>query len=685
MPQATIAERPIAPAGVVASSAAGKSASLDAAGISAELKRLQSSADGLASGDAQSRLQKYGLNAIEAHEESRWQKLLGYFWGPIPWMIEAAALISLARRDWADFAVVGGLLLYNAAVGFWQDSKAANALAALKKGLALKARVRRDGAWTNIDATQLVPGDVVSVSGGEILPADLLLLDGKYLSVDQAALTGESLPVSKKVGDGAYSGSIAKQGAMTGLVTATGNSTFFGRTAKLVATAGAKSHAEQAVLRIGDFLIMLAVALAVVLVGTQVWHDIVAGGAWSWTAVGLIAQFVLVLLVASVPVAMPAVMSVTMALGALALSKQKAIVSRLSAIEELAGVDVLCSDKTGTLTLNRLTLQDPIAFGKVGRDDLVLGAALASQRQSEDAIDQAVIKALPDPNVLEKYKQVDFVPFDPVNKKTVGVVTGPDGRKLHYAKGAPQAIAALCRLDADAVRDYDGKVAELASRGTRALGVAKSEDDGHSWTLLGILPLLDPPRPDAKHTIEEAEKLGLSVKMVTGDDVAIGGEISRQLGLGEHLLVASEVFAKEVDPNNIPIDAARAVERADGFGRVFPEHKFEIVKALQQRGHIVAMTGDGVNDAPALKQLWCGGQRRHRCRAQRSSADPNGAGPVDDRKRAGAVPPDLRADHQLRLLPHRHDPRHHVRRGAGQPGVRLQALDGHHDRGSGLA
>jgi H+-transporting ATPase len=606
MSQAVVAERPTAPSGAGAAAAAAKTATLDAAGIAQELKRLGSSPEGLSAAEAQSRLAKYGPNLVEAREESLWHKLLGYFWGPIPWMIEAAALISLARQDWPDFLVVGGLLLYNAAVGFWQDSKAANALAALKKGLALKARVRRDAAWTSIDATQLVPGDVVSVSGGEIIPADVQLMEGDYLSVDQAALTGESLPVSKKVGDRAYSGSVAKQGAMTGLVTATGNFTFFGRTAKLVASAGATSHAEQAVLRIGDFLIVLAAALAAVLVGTQVWQDIVASGTWDWAVAGSIAQFVLVLLVASVPVAMPAVMSVTMALGALALSKQKAIVSRLSAIEELAGVDVLCSDKTGTLTMNQLTLQDPIPFGKAGRDDLVLAAALASQRQGEDAIDQAVIKGLSSPAALDKYESVDFVPFDPVNKKTVGVVTGPDGKKLHFVKGAPQVIAALCRLDADTSRDYDAKVQELASQGTRALGVAKSENDGQNWTLLGILPLLDPPRPDAQSTIQRTEKLGLSVKMVTGDDVAIGGEISRQLGLGEHLLVASDVFPKDVDPNRIPMNAAQAVERADGFGRVFPQHKFEIVKALQERGHIVAMTGDGVNDAPALKQADCG-------------------------------------------------------------------------------
>lgn len=602
---------PQPPAAAPPAAAAHGDGPFDAAGIQAKFAELGASPDGLSAQEAAQRLEKFGPNAIHAQEESRWHKLLGYFWGPIPWMIEAAALISLARRDWPDFFVVTGLLLYNAAVGFWQDNKAASALAALKQGLALKARVRRGGAWSDVDAADLVPGDVVTVAGGEILPADLVLVDGKYLSVDQAALTGESLPVSKKVGDVGYSGSIARQGTMTGLVTATGNATFFGRTAKLVAAAGTKSHAEQAVLRIGDFLILLAAILALVLVFTQVWRDVAASGSWQWIEAGKIAQFVLVLLVASVPVAMPAVMSVTMALGALALSKQKAIVSRLSSIEELAGVDVLCSDKTGTLTMNQLALNEVIPFGDVKPDDLLLGAALASQRQSADAIDKAVLGALKDQKVLDAYKSVDFVPFDPVNKKTVGIVTGPDGKTIQFAKGAPQAVAALCGMEEKAgdgaAKAYFDKVSELASHGIRALGAARSDDEGKSWTLLGLLALLDPPRADAKATIAEARRLGLDVKMVTGDDVAIGAEISRQLGIGSNLVVASEVFdPARATPTSIPVDAARAVEAADGFGRVFPEHKFEIVKALQERGHIVAMTGDGVNDAPALKQADCG-------------------------------------------------------------------------------
>jgi len=400
---------------------------LDAAAIDTELKSLNATPKGLSSAESAARLARFGRNAIVAKTESIWKKLATYFWGPLPWMIEAAALISLLRRDWSDFAVVGGLLIYNAAVGFWQDFKATNALDALKKGLAPKARVLRDGKWVSIDATDLVPGDVVNVTAGQIVPADILLIDGEYLTVDQSALTGESLPVSKKVGDAAYSGGIAKQGDMTGVVEKTGNNTFFGRTAKLVASAGSASHSQRAVLQIGDFLILVAFALALVLVGVEVYRHIVIAPSWDLSVVGSIAQFVLILLVASIPVALPAVMSVTMAIGAYALSKQKAILSRLSAIEELAGVDVLCSDKTGTLTLNQLTVDADIPFGSAKPTDVLTAAALATQTSSEDPIGLAVLHALKDKSALAGVKQTAFVPFDPVNKRTVATVTDAKG------------------------------------------------------------------------------------------------------------------------------------------------------------------------------------------------------------------------------------------------------------------
>jgi H+-transporting ATPase len=561
---------------------------------------------GLSTAEAQQRLAKYGPNALVEKEVSLARKLLGHFTGPIAFMIEAAAIVSAVIGHWSDFAIITGLLFFNAALEFWQDRKASNALAALKKGLAPEATVMRDGKWLTVQAATLVPGDIVKIRLGVIVPADLRLVGGDYASIDQAALTGESLPAAKKVGDEAYSGSVVKQGEMQGVVVATGADTFFGRTAKLVAGAGAVSHAQKAMFEIGNFLIVVAVALALIMVVVKVYHDIVVSDDWDLEQALGILQFVLVLLVASIPVAMPAVFSITMALGALALSKQKAIVSKLSAIEEMAGVDILCSDKTGTLTKNQLTLGDPILFSATSAQDCILAAALASKIEDRDAIDTAVIDALKDRKALDTFKPVKFLPFDPVTKRTEATVTEPQGKTIVVTKGAPQVIVDLAKPSVDVAQRVKTTVDELAAKGSRALGVARSEDGGHTWSLLGILPMFDPPRDDSKRTIELVNAKGVRVKMVTGDDTAIAIETARQLGMGTHIIPAADVFPKDMDPNNVPTDIADAIERADGFARVFPEHKYAIVKALQARGHLVAMTGDGVNDAPALKQADCG-------------------------------------------------------------------------------
>lgn len=554
--------------------------------------KLESSPQGLSTAEAESRLAQYGPNALEEKRVNPILKFLGYFWGPIPWMIEIAAVLSAIVRHWADFVIILILLVFNALVGFWQEYKAANALEALKKQLALKARALRDGKWQDLPASQLVPGDVIRLRLGVIIPADVKLFDGEFLSVDQSALTGESLPVTKKIGDAAYSGSIAKQGEMVALVTSTGSNTFFGRTAKLVQAAGAASHFQKAVLQIGDYLIYLSVGLVVVLVLVQLERG---------DRILTLLQFALILTVASIPVALPAVLSVTMAVGALALSKMKAIVTRLESIEEMAGIDILCSDKTGTLTQNKLTLGDPIVFGARDSQELILYGSLASKEEDQDPIDLAVLGGLKDMKALQGYTQVKFVPFDPVHKKTESTIKDSQNRVFKAAKGAPQVILDLCHLDPDTASKAHKVVDDLAAKGYRTLGVARS-DKGDSWDFLGILPLLDPPREDSAATIAEAKKHGIEIKMVTGDDVAIGREIARKIGLGDDIQPATKIFHEDVDVNHLSTDAIDQIEKAAGYARVFPEHKYGIVRALQSRGHLVGMTGDGVNDAPAIKQ-----------------------------------------------------------------------------------
>jgi H+-transporting ATPase len=555
-------------------------------------EKLGTSPKGLSASEAKKRREEYGFNTIAEKKVNPLLKLLGYFWGPIPWMIEVAAALSMIVRHWADFFIIIALLAFNALVGFWQEYQAGNAVEALKKKLALNSRALRDGKWQQINAKELVPGDIIRLRLGDVIPADAMLFDGEYLSVDQSALTGESLPVNKTTGDSAFSGSIAKQGEMLGLVTATGNDTYFGKTAKLVASAKPVSHFQKAVLHIGDYLIYLSLGLVAALILVQLFRG---------TALLELVQFALILTVASIPVAMPAVLSVTMALGALTLSKLKAIVSRLESIEEMAGMDILCSDKTGTLTQNKLTLGDPLILGAKDSQEVILSAALAAKPEDQDAIDLAVIGGLEDQNVLNSYEQLKFVPFDPVGKRTEATIKGSGGNPFKVTKGAPQVILELAQIDQNTRAKAEQAIGDFAVKGYRTLGVARAEDSG-PWQFLGILPLYDPPREDSAETISQARNHGIAVKMVTGDNLAIAAEIAGQLGLGKTIYAADKLLKSDKETTRMAADTAEKVEQADGFAQVFPEHKYGIVKALQARGHIVGMTGDGVNDAPALKQ-----------------------------------------------------------------------------------
>jgi H+-transporting ATPase len=563
--------------------------------LEAHLQQLGFSRDGLTSEEAERRLQKYGPNELPEKGRNPIRKFFSYFWGPIPIMIEIAAVLSAVLRHWPDFGVILALLFMNAIVGFREEYQAGNAVAALKQRLALQSSVRRDRHWQVVPSRELVPGDLVRLHAGVVVPADTRLLEAGPLQIDQSALTGESLPVDRGVGEVAYSGSLVKKGEADAVVYATGGSAFFGKTATLVEEAGqSRSHFERAVIKIADYLILVALFLALIILVVSLFrHEKFLE----------VLQFTLVLTIAAVPVAMPAVLSVTMALGARTLTAKQAIVTRLSAVEEMAGVDVLCSDKTGTLTQNRLEAGQPFLLDQATpAEQVMLVAALASREEDQDPIDLAVLGSLPDSAALGDFTVSDFVPFDAVRKMTEAQVAGPDGTSFKVAKGAPQVILALDPAHEGIRARVDEAIEGFAARGFRSLGVARS-DDGGAYRFLGILPLYDPVREDSRDTIQAAREMGLDVKMITGDQVAIAREIAGQLGLSDNILGPEALeSAQSGDDSSL----AATITHAGGFAQVFPEHKYRIVRVLQRTGHIVGMTGDGVNDAPALKQADAG-------------------------------------------------------------------------------
>ncbi len=570
---------------------------------------LEYAKTGLSSEEVTRKLQKYGPNEIPEKKNSPFRKFLGYFWGPIPWMIEIASILSIIIQHYDDFAIIFTLLIVNAVVGFWQERKADNAIELLKKRLAPKARVLRDSSWHEIPSRELVPGDIVRVRLGDIIPADVKLMKGTYLLADESALTGESLPVEKHVSDVAYAGAIVRQGEMDAYVVATGISSFFGKTAKLVSEARTISHFQKAVIRIGNYLIILAAIMV---------SAVAIAALFRHVNPLVILQFALVLVVASIPVALPAVLTVTMAVGAIVLAKKEAIVSKLVSIEEMAGVDVLCSDKTGTITKNELTIADAQALGKFEVDDSLLYGTLASREENHDPIDDAVIAKAKSihtvADVLSRYSVVDFKPFDPVSKRTEATVESRDGGRFKVAKGAPQVVLSLVSNKTEIEDRVNEIVSTFASKGYRSLGVIEGDEKGN-WQYVGLLAIYDPPREDSAETIKTAQKMGLQVKMVTGDHIAIAKQIAQEVNLGTNIVLASS-FTDRPDS-----EAEGIIESADGFAQVFPEHKYRIVELLQEKGHIVGMTGDGVNDAPALKKADAGVAVAGATDAAKSAAD----------------------------------------------------------------
>ncbi|KAH9734206.1 ATPase 11 plasma membrane-type-related [Citrus sinensis] len=603
---------------------------------------------GLSTEAAEQRLSIFGYNKLEEKRESKILKFLGFMWNPLSWVMEAAAIMAIVLAngggkppEWQDFIGITTLLLTNSTVCYVLENNAGAASAALMAHLAPQAKVLRDGKWREEDAAILVPGDVISVKLGDIVPADARLLEGDPLTIDQSALTGESIPVSKGPGDCVHSGSTCKQGEIQAVVIATGVRTFLGRAVHLVDTT---NHILTAVGKYCICSIALGLILEIIVMYAVQHREYRTG-----------LDNLLVLLIGGIPIAMPTVLSVTMAIGSKRLSRQGVITKRISAIVDMAGMDVLCCDKTGTLTLNKLTVDKNLIeiFAKgVDADTVVLMAARASQVENLDVIDAAIVGMLADPKkkiflifrliillalislllTLNKARadiqEVHFLPFDPTGKRTALTYIDSEGKMHRVTKGAPEQILNLVHNKSEIGCRINAVIDKFAERGLRSLAVAyqevpdgSKESSGSPWQFIGLIPLFDPPRHDSAETIRRALSLGLSVKMITGDQLAIAKETGRRLGMGTNMYPSSALLGQERDESIVALPVDELIEKADGFAGVFPEHKYEIVKHLQTRNHICGMIGNGVNDAPALKKADIGIAVADATDAARSAAD----------------------------------------------------------------
>jgi H+-transporting ATPase len=535
---------------------------------------------GLTTAEAQNRLREFGPNRVEEERRHPLLAFLGKFWAPVPWMLEATIALEILVHKLDEAVIIGVLLLFNSVLSFVQENQANRALALLRNRLSVHARVLRDGHWQLIPAEELVPGDVIHLRLGDLAPADVRLFDG-VVEADESELTGESLGVEKSAGAIVYAGSRLKRGEASGGVTATGPHTYFGKTAELVKTAKTVSHLQEIIFAIVKYLVIFDA----VLVGFLLVYAVFAHLAWSE-----VLPFALILLVASVPVALPATFTVATAMGALDMSHHGVLVTRLSAIEEAAAMDVLCTDKTGTITQNRLVVAQIFPIGDRSSEEVLRMAALASDAATQDPIDLAVFAAAQEKNVLNAVPhRIQFIPFDPATKRSEAIYEQTAG-KLRVIKGAPDALISLVRVGASIADEVE----RLAARGARVLAVAAGTEP--SLDLVGLLGLEDPIREDSKALVQSLKSLGVHVIMVTGDGPATARAVSLEVGIGDRVGSAE----------SLRNGAGLAAEQYDVFAGVFPEDKFRLVEALQRQGHVVGMTGDGVNDAPALKQAEAG-------------------------------------------------------------------------------
>jgi H+-transporting ATPase len=543
---------------------------------------------GLKALEIEKRLKQYGYNEVPEKKANPVTRFAKKFWGLTAWMLEAIIILSWILHRYPDLYIVTGLLVFNSILGFAEEQRASNAVEALKARLQINARVLRDNAWQTVTSRELVPGDITRIRSGDFVPADVKIVDGE-LEVDQSALTGESMSIEKTPDSLLYSGSIVKRGESTGIVTSTGVKTYFGRTTELVQLAKPKLHIEEVISNVVRWLLIIVVTLIVL---ALIFSVITAKD-----LLGLL-PIILVLLLSAIPVALPAMFTVSTAVGSTELARKGVLVTRLSASEDAATMNVLCADKTGTITMNKLSVANVMPMTGFTEQQVIFYGALASQEANQDPIDLAFIDRAKNEELLDaSFIQKNFVPFDAKTRRTEASVQ-KNGYTFRVLKGAVRVVAKDCELDEASMTQLESRMNEYAAKGFRTLAVAKDDGQKHPQ-LVGLVTLYDKPRPDSRQLIQELRELGVPVKMLTGDALPIAKQIAAEVGLGENVIRASDLkeFIKED-----PIKATEEADESNGFAEIYPEDKYTIVKSLQTTRHVVGMTGDGVNDAPALRQ-----------------------------------------------------------------------------------